>query len=58
MVMTARYMGGLLQSRGDQVPARPSSPVVLLVVVAIEGVALAVLLGLEDPRCGSWRGCW
>jgi uncharacterized protein len=47
MVMTVRHTGALSRPGSDRVPARPQSPVVLPVVIAIEGLALAALLGLE-----------
>src|SRR5271165_4345170 len=43
----------LLQPRSEQVPSRPRSPVVLPAVMAAEGMAFAVLAGLDGSP--GWR---
>jgi uncharacterized protein len=47
MVMMVRQLRALSRPGSDRVPTPPRSPVVLPVVMAIEGMALAVLLGLD-----------
>ena len=51
--MTGKNTDVLPQPRGEQVPSRPRSPVVLPAVMAAEGVAFAVLTGLDGSP--AWR---
>ena len=51
--MTGKDTDVLPQPRSEQVPSRPRSPVVLPAVMAAEGVAFAVLAGLDGSP--AWR---
>ena len=51
--MTGKHADVLPQPQSEQVPSRPRSPVVLLAIVAVEGVAFAVLAGLDGSP--AWR---
>ena len=51
--MAGKHTDVLPQPRSDQVPARPRAPVVLPAVMATEGVAFAVLAGLDGSAL--WR---
>src|SRR5512142_2987435 len=53
MVMKGEHTDVLPQPRSGQVPPRPRSPVVLPALMAAEGVAFAVLLGLDGSPV--WR---
>jgi len=51
--MAGKDSGVLPQPRSEQVPSRPRSPVVPGAVIAAEGVAFAMLLGLDGSP--AWR---
>ena len=51
--MTGEHADVLPQPRSEQVPPRPQSPVVLPAVMAAEGVAFAVLAGLDGSA--AWQ---
>src|SRR5512142_1544940 len=53
MVMKGEHTDVLPQPRSGQVPPRPRSPVVLPALMAAEGVAFAVLAGLDGSPL--WR---
>jgi uncharacterized protein len=51
--MAGKHADVVPQPRSEQVPSRPRSPVVLGALMAAEGVAFAVLLGLDGSP--GWR---
>jgi uncharacterized protein len=51
--MTGKHADVLRQPRREKVPSRPRAPAVLPTVVAAEGVAVAVLAGLDGSP--AWR---
>src|SRR5215470_9242664 len=51
--MAGRHTAVLPGAHSDQVPVRPRPPVLLPALIAAEGAALAVLLGLDGSA--EWR---